>query len=334
MSDSTRLLSVHPELPEDLYVLKAARILKEGGLVVFPTETVYGLGANGLDADAAKRIFAAKGRPSDNPLILHISDFAQVDELAVDISDTARKLMRRFWPGPLTLVLKKATIVPDAVTGGQDTVALRMPDHAVALALIRAAGMPLAAPSANLSGKPSPTTAEHVLEDLRGRVAMVLDAGPTRIGMESTVIDVSGDSIRILRPGGVGVDELRELIPDLQPFEVSDSKRSPGTRYRHYSPNAQLKLVHETEEGARECLEDLRNGKKVAWIGSEAPAACTHVLFPKDAAFYARYFFAALRDLDEQKFETVYVEAIDEIGLGVMVMDRVKRAAAYDNSAN
>lgn len=302
--------------------------------MAFPTETVYGLGANGMDRKAAERIFTAKGRPSDNPLILHIAEIAQAEELAVDISELARKLMRRFWPGPLTLVLKKASLVPDEVTGGQDTVALRMPDHPVALALIRAAGMPLAAPSANLSGKPSPTAAEHVLDDLGGRIHMVLDGGPTRIGMESTVIDVSGDSIRILRPGGVGVEELRELIPDLLPFEVNDSKRSPGTRYRHYSPNAQLKLIGNTDHAAKDCLEDMRHGKKVAWLGSEAPLGCTHVLFPKDAAFYARYFFAALRDLDQQGFEIVYVEGIEEEGLGVMVMDRMKRAAAYDNSAN
>lgn len=334
MSDSTRLLSIHPEFPEDLYILKAAQVLKEGGLVAFPTETVYGLGANGMDRKAAERIFTAKGRPSDNPLILHIAEIAQVEELAVDISELARKLMRRFWPGPLTLVLKKAPLVPDEVTGGQDTVALRMPDHPVALALIRAAGMPLAAPSANLSGKPSPTTADHVLDDLGGRIHMVLDGGPTRIGMESTVIDVSGDSIRILRPGGVGVAELRELIPDLQPFEVNDSKRSPGTRYRHYSPNAELRMIGNADQAAKDCLEEMRHGKKVAWLGSEAPLGCTHVLFPKDATFYARYFFAALRDLDQQGFEIVYVEGIEEEGLGVMVMDRMKRAAAYDNSAN
>lgn len=233
---------------------KAGDVAKNGGLVVFPTETVYGLGANALDPTAANRIYQAKGRPSDNPLIVHIHDIAQVKQLALEVSPLSQKLMEAFWPGPLTLIFKKTAVVPDNVTAGLDTVAVRMPDHAVAMDFLKAAGVPIAAPSANMSGKPSPTKAEHVIADLYGRVDVILCSDPSRIGVESTVVDATGDEIIILRPGGltremlesVAVGQGNVLLDPGISKEQSGTPRSPGMKYTHYAPKAPLFLIEES----------------------------------------------------------------------------------------
>lgn len=211
---------------------------------------------------------------------------------------------------------------------------MRMPDHPVALALIREAKTPIAAPSANLSGKPSPTTAQHVFDDLNGRIAAILDAGPTRIGMESTVVDLTTPVPTVLRPGGVSLDELRTVVPETVLSDGAHDVKSPGTKYRHYSPNAAVKIVLDTEKAHAEASMLLRAGKRVGWIGQSACDNAVHLLFPNDAAFYARFYFAALRDLDQQGVDAIFVEPITETGLGAAVMDRVLRSAGYKDASS
>ena len=241
----------------DALLEEAARILRGGGLVAFPTETVYGLGANGLDEAAARKIYAAKGRPSDNPLILHISAAEELAPLVRKVPEAARKLMEAFWPGPLTMVFEKSDIVPYGTTGGLDTVAVRMPDDPVASRMIALAGVPVAAPSANLSGRPSPTTARHVIEDMSGRIEMILDGGPVGIGVESTIVDVTGPEPVLLRPGAVTMEMLRDVVGEVAvdpaiagPVAADVKPKAPGMKYRHYAPKAELVLVEDVGNGA------------------------------------------------------------------------------------
>ena len=238
-------------------ISEAAEILKEGGLVAFPTETVYGLGGNGLDKEAAKKIYAAKGRPSDNPLILHVSSIEEVYPLVKALPEKAKKLMEAFWPGPLTLVLPKSDIVPKESTGGLETVALRFPENALTLDLIRACGFPIAGPSANLSGRPSPTEAAHVLEDLGGRIEGILEDGAVGIGVESTIVDLSEDSPTLLRPGAITIEDLEEVLGEkvaIDPTLLGKSMtegfipKAPGMKYRHYAPKAEMILFKKKEE--------------------------------------------------------------------------------------
>ncbi len=245
MSIDTRVIPVHPEQPEPDIIRQAADILRAGGLVAFPTETVYGLGANALDAGAIARIYEAKGRPANNPLIVHIAYIEQLEQVAIDIPEVARRLAAAFWPGPLTLVMKRHARIPESVSLGRDTVAVRLPSHPVAHALIEAAGVPVVAPSANRFTRPSATSAEHVRSDLDGGVEIILDGGPTPIGVESTVLDVTHDPPLLLRPGGVPVEALREYVPDVQhssEIVALDNTQarpaSPGMLSKHYSPQA------------------------------------------------------------------------------------------------
>jgi L-threonylcarbamoyladenylate synthase len=305
----------------------AAELLKQGELVAFPTETVYGLGGNGLDAASAAKIYAAKGRPSDNPLILHVASAEMIETIAGDLSELAQTLITEFWPGGLTLVLNKKPIVPAASTGGLSTVAVRMPAHPVALELIAACGFPLAAPSANKSGRPSPTRVEHVIEDLDGEIAAILDAGPTRIGMESTVLDLSGEHPAILRFGAVTEEELRNFIPNLQSPTDEQRKRAPGTRYRHYSPNAKVTIVPLGELPENH----LEKEGRTAYIGYEPCDAAEKYHLENDARDYAKQLFALLRKADHDKVDHILVQAIDEAGLGAAVMDRLRRAAGQLN---
>lgn len=312
-------------------IAQAAQLIQQGLLVAFPTETVYGLGGNGLSPESAAAIYAAKGRPSDNPLILHVASRDDVAHLATEIPPLAQELMQRFWPGPLTLVLKKQNMVPLESTGGLDTVAVRMPDHHVALALIKAAGVPLAAPSANLSGKPSPTLAEHVIEDLDGRIAGVIDAGMTRIGLESTVLDLAHGTPTILRQGGVTIEALRAVIPQVRLSEGSHDVHSPGTRYRHYSPKARVHLL--SSDNRMVVIQNATStGKKCGYIGSTPPEVDEIIFLPAIAEEYAHKIFAALRTLDEKGCELILVEPLERVGLGAAVMDRLERAASQDNS--
>ena len=315
-------------------IRRAADVIRAHGLVAFPTETVYGLGANALSEPAVLRIFEAKDRPRGNPLIVHLAEAAQLATVAADVSTRARDVAARFWPGPLTLVLPRAAAVPLVTTGGLDTVAVRVPDHPVARALIEAAGVPIAAPSANRSGRPSPTRAGHVRDDLDGRIELILDGGPTPVGVESTVLDMTGESPLLLRPGGVPLEALREALGPLRVVAGADHEaagRSPGLRYRHYAPRAEVVLV---DPGAGETAVQpwLAAGRPVALVSQrlialERPRLTVRVM-PVDLDAYARDLFALLRELDTAGVEIIVVEAVPERGLGRTIMDRLRRAAA------
>ncbi len=327
-------------------ISQAAEILRGGGLVAFPTETVYGLGANALDAVAVQKIFEAKGRPSDNPLIVHVASPDAAEPLAV-VDERARRLMAAFWPGPLTLLLPKKAVVPHETNAGLASVALRMPDHPVALALLTACALPIAAPSANRSGRPSPTTADHVQKDIGGRILLILDGGACAVGLESTVLDLTAPIPTIVRPGGVTREMLLAHLPAvrvadsvLRPLQVGEKAISPGMMYRHYAPRGTLTLVQgESAKVAQACTrlyrEAEREGKRVCilaftenearytglntrLIGSlESPETIAHALF------------AALRAMDDAGVEVILCEAIATDGIGLAIMNRMCRAAAF-----
>lgn len=347
---STLYLRVDPCNPEPALIAQAANILRNGGLVAFPTETVYGLGANALDAQAVAQIFRAKGRPGDNPLIVHIASLDQMFLVAGELPPKAQNLIRLFWPGPLTLVLPRNPELPAEVTAGLGTVAVRMPAHPVALALIHAAGVPIAAPSANRSGAPSPTTAGHVLTDLEGRIHGVLDGGPACIGLESTVLDLVADPPLILRPGGVTVEQLEEALQGPVVYEPAFLKsdqdyipRSPGMKYTHYAPKGEVFLVSGTPEAVREKVQSLVTQAKkqgdvsavlsarenLAWYQSREPVADLLVdLGPRSALeLVAQNLYSALRACDEARAALVLVEAFPAAGLGLAVMNRLYKAA-------
>jgi L-threonylcarbamoyladenylate synthase len=300
---------------------EAARVLAAGGLVAVPTETVYGL-ACALDPEAAARAFRAKGRPADNPLIVHVLDAAQLRRVARRLTPLARRLIGAFWPGPLTLVLERGAAVPRAVTAGRDTVAVRMPSHPAARAVLRALGAPFAAPSANRSGRPSPTTAAHVLRDLKGRVPLVLDGGACRVGLESTVVDARGRAPVLLRPGSVTLEALARVARRAPAAPGRRAPPSPGTRHRHYAPRCRVVLVSPA---------DVRAGRlpRGAALYHRAPSARRAGWTRRSAglAAYARGLFAALRDAEKSGVRTLAVETVPETGVGHAVMDRLRRAA-------
>ncbi len=333
------------------HIARAAEVIRAGGLVAFPTETVYGLGANALNDQAVRKIFIAKERPADDPLIIHIAHAQQLALLAQHTSQRVWDLAERFWPGPLTLVLPKTERVPPVTTGGLETVAVRAPAHPVAKRLIELSGAPIAAPSANLFGRPSPTTAQHVWEDLNGRIELILDGGPTPIGVESTVVDLTQDPPMVLRPGGVTLEELRDVLGEVRLLDSSAreaARRSPGTRWRHYAPRAKLLIVEpgQAEDEAKRLLA--QGYRRVGVIlrrefeGSKVPTPQLRELsnsfivelMPSDVQSYARRLFAVLRELDHSGVEVIVVEKIAERGLGRAIMDRLRRASAlpFDNS--
>lgn len=346
----TRVLVVDPAHPDPDAIASAAQTIRSGRLVAFPTETVYGLGANALDAAAIGRIYAAKRRPANDPVIVHIHDAAQLETLAATVPDAAYTLANTFWPGPLTFVLRRGPDVPANIAAGRDTVAVRMPSHPVALALLKAADVPIAAPSANTFTRPSATTAAHVLQDLRGRVDVVVDAGPTPIGLESTVIDLTGESPVVLRPGGVVMDDLRRLLPDvtLSPRYVATDaamgESAPGQMLKHYSPDAAVLLfsgpldavdavLHRMHESAAARLDDgVRVGVLVADEDAahfaDLPGLIVRTLGPRgDFAAIGHELFAALRRLDEQGTAVILVRDFGREGLGAALWDRLLRAA-------
>jgi L-threonylcarbamoyladenylate synthase len=328
-----------PATPENIAL--AAETLKKGGLVAFPTETVYGLGANALDVDAAARIFTAKGRPTADPLIVHLSSIDQAALVAASVSETAQTLMRAFWPGALTLILPKRPEVPDLITSGLPSVALRVPDHPVARALIQAAGIPIAAPSANRFGRTSPTTAQHVWHDLAGRVDIILDGGATTIGVESTVLDVSTTPARILRPGGVTREMLESVIGAV---EVLGQKRkpekglpSPGLLEKHYAPRAEMVLFTGEQAGAllwAYLTEARLTGRTVGALaadgeaGALAEAGAVVYRLGADIHSIARQVYAGMRWLDEQGVDVIVCRDFGEQGLGLAIRDRLTRAAS------
>lgn len=343
----TQLYNLNTSAPDPQIIAAAAKVIQSGGLVAFPTETVYGLGANGLDGVAVAKIYQAKGRPSDNPLILHVAETQMVGGLSQEISEQARLLMDKFWPGPLTLVLPKTNGIPPEVTGGLDTVAVRMPDHPVALALIKAAGVAIAAPSANKSGRPSPTTAAHVETDLQGRIDVILDGGPAGLGVESTVLDLSGSMPTILRPGGVTYEQLAQVLGEVaidpsvlgEKLPQDKAPRSPGMKYMHYAPAAPLTLYEGDPERIKHSIASRANellhlGKRVGILATEESAAA----YPAEAiilkigqretpATAATRLFALLRQFDQLKVEAILAEAVTAKGIGLAVLNRLRRAA-------
>lgn len=315
--------------PTDEVLKKAASIIRDGGLVAFPTETVYGLGANAFDALAVAKIFEVKRRPRFDPLIVHIADFSDLERLTLEIDERTKKLTRQFWPGPLTLVLPKATIVPDIVTGGLDTVAIRMPSHPVALKLIKAAEVPIAAPSANLFGRLSPTTAEHVAEQIGKEIDMIIDGGKCPIGIESTVLDLTSIPT-VLRPGGLPLEEIGKVIGKVELLALSDRPRSPGQLPHHYSPRTPLKIIRNKEfqvpEGVKAGLLAFKLPKE------ELPFEKVEVLSISGSLIEAAAnFFACLHKLDKAGLDILFAEPVPEKGLGRAIMDRLRKAEGMKN---
>lgn len=326
---------------------KAAAIIRAGGLVAFPTETVYGLGANALDEAAAKKIYAAKGRPSDNPLIAHVSCLEEIAPLVSRMPEKGKKLAETYWPGPMTMVFPKSDIVPYGTTGGLDTVAIRMPSDPVAAELIRLSGVPIAAPSANTSGRPSPTKAEHVFQDMNGKIDAIIDGGPVGIGLESTIVDVTEDIPMVLRPGAITVEMLRETVGEvgidpaiLGPLSADVRPKAPGMKYRHYAPKADLTLVEGKTEAVVETInllaaEKIDEGRKVGIICTDETRKCYPAGILKSIGVRANQetiahnLYAVLRDFDDCGAEYIYSEGFSEDNLGRAIMNRLNKAAGY-----
>ena len=319
----------------------AAEILKNGGLVALPTETVYGLGANGLDEKAVAKIFIAKGRPQDNPLILHVAEPEQMEDICHDIPEAAYRLAQAFWPGPLTMVLPARSNVPKRTTGGLDTVAVRCPDSDVTREIIRLAGVPLAAPSANISGKPSTTTAKHVKYDHDGRIDAIVDGGSCRVGVESTIVDLSGEKPRLLRPGGISPEQLAEILGEIEVDKAVTSQlgkddvvRAPGMKYRHYAPTAPVVIVSGSREAAAAYIRaNYVPGDRVLCFAEELPLyeGCDPLSYglEADVNTLSAGLFAALRELDDPAIHQVYARCPVGGGVAYAVQNRLKKAAAF-----
>ncbi len=334
----TKLLIVDTINPQEDSVNAAANILKNGGLVAIPTETVYGLAANALDADAVAAIFAAKGRPQDNPLIVHIAEFEELTPLVTEVPEKARLLARAFWPGPLTIILKRSPLVPTVVSAGLDTVAVRMPSHPVARAIIKAAGVPLAAPSANLSGSPSPTCAQHVLEDMNGRIPLVIDGGSCSVGVESTVVSLVGDTPALLRPGGVSAEQLAQVIGGVTIdqgvlHKMDDTRKvsSPGMKYKHYSPKANVIILDGNSDTYCNYVNQYADAFALCFEEDIPKLTVPYVSYgaERDDASQAHRLFYSLRELDRLGAKTVYARTPRKDGVGLAVYNRLLRAAGF-----
>lgn len=325
---------------------RAGDIIRRGGLVAFPTETVYGLGGDALNPEASKKIYAAKGRPSDNPLIVHIADMEHLGGIVRKTPEKAMRLARAFWPGPLTLIFEKADIVPRQTTGGLDTVAVRMPSHPLAKRFIEKAGGYVAAPSANLSGKPSPTTAKYVIQDMAGRIDMILDAGDVELGLESTIVDVTVDVPVILRPGYITQEMLSRMVGETDmdvticDGDACQAPKAPGMKYRHYAPRGELVIVEGAPENVVRYINEQTalhsvNGRRTGVIGTDAMAARYHADSIKNAgdkgdpAAAARRLYTFLREFDDENIEFIYAESFADKGLGQAVMNRLLKAAGH-----
>lgn len=325
---------------------RAAAIIRDGGLVAFPTETVYGLGADALSAEASKKIYAAKGRPSDNPLIVHVAEYSDMEKIAQEMPEEAKKLADAFWPGPLTMIVRKNDKVPYETTGGMDTVAVRMPNHPVALELIRRSGGYIAAPSANTSGKPSPTLAEHVAFDMDGRIPMILDGGPVGIGIESTIVDLTEDIPMILRPGYITPKMLEKVIGEVKMdpgIIASDSlqkPKAPGMKYKHYAPKGDLVIVEGKKQAVAETINhltkmDAEAGLKTAVIASDEnlslyDADCKINIGSREhEESIAANLYEVLREMDEMGVQKMYSESFAGGGLGAAIMNRLLKAAGH-----
>ena len=319
-----------------------AQAIRDGKLVLFPTETVYGIGANALDTEAVKKIYIAKGRASDNPLIAHISDIKMLDDLVLEVGDVEKKLIEKFWPGPLTVVFRKKTIVPDIITGGLDTVAIRMPSNEIARKLIEFSGVPIAAPSANISGKPSGTLIEDIIEELDGKVEYVIDNGKVDIGVESTVIRVIDGVVHILRPGKITPEDIEKMgIPVyiekqiLGEYKEGEKVMSPGIKYKHYAPNTKCILVYsENNEKMVEKINELSSGKNVTVLCKTSNLEKYNVQNKLDLGDtleeISSNIFTLLRKADRLNSELILIEGVEKTGLGLAIMNRLIRASAHE----
>jgi len=339
----TEVLRINSKKPDDGIIERASSLIRSGEIVAFPTETVYGLGANALDPLAISKIYQIKGRPSDNPLIVHIGDLNMLSGLVSTIPPREMRMIKKFWPGPITLIFKKSKSVPKITTGGLGTVAVRMPRNKIALALIKRSGLPIAAPSANLSGKPSPTNASHVREDLDGKVKLILDGGRTEIGIESTVIDMTPRIPVILRPGGISKERIEDEIGEVRFHDTllgirSKSKKinkSPGMKYRHYSPNARVVIVEGSKTRAEEKIIELtkklkNDGKRVSIMTTNRslkPNADSVQFLGNNLDTIARNLFANLRKADKDHIDVIVVQGINYNNTGFAIMNRLKKAA-------
>lgn len=342
----TKIIQLDEEHIDQAAMEEAGRVICVGGLVAFPTETVYGLGGDALNAASSGRIYAAKGRPSDNPLIVHIADMDGLEKITAQVPEIALRLAERFWPGPLTMIFKKADCVPYATTGGLDTVAVRMPSNKIARELIRTSGRYIAAPSANLSGRPSPTDAKHVIQDLYGRVDMILDGGESDIGLESTIIDLSGERPVILRPGYITEEMLGELIAGIETdkgildMNSDIAPKAPGMKYRHYAPKGSLAIVEGEQEQVTAYIncrleEHKAEGKRTGVIATNETAAGYWADSVKsvgkrgDESAIAKHLFRILREFDDEEIQIIYAEAFESTGVGCAIMNRLLKAAGH-----
>ena len=338
----TYIAKIDTEHPDPVVMALAGQVIRDGGLVAFPTETVYGLGANALSADAAQHIFEAKQRPSNDPLIVHIEKLEQLEQIAQNIPDVAYKLAEKFWAGALTLILPKHDDVPSLITAGQDTVAVRMPQHIVAQSLLKEAGVPIAAPSANRFSRPSPTSAQHVMNDLNGHVDIILDGGTTSIGVESTILDVTGNVPTVLRPGGITLEALREVLPTLvyRPRHILEGETAPapGTLLKHYSPDATVTMYTGDHKDVvarmrQDAIDIEGNGQQVAILALDEDAdefydtTAQIMVLGRNYDAMASHLFAGLRELDNAGIDVILVRAPEQVGVGVALYDRLMRAA-------
>ena len=340
----TKVIKINPSKIDEKTIKEAGEVLIEGGLVALPTETVYGLGANALNADSSEKTYKVKGRPSDNPLIIHIAKVEDLNKIVVNKSEKAMALADKFWPGPLTMIFEKSPLVPYGTTGGLESVAVRMPKNDIALAVIEAGGGFVSAPSANISGRPSPTTAAHVKEDLDGQIEMIIDGGAVEIGLESTVIDMTSNPPTILRPGAITPKMIREIIGEVKvekgllPDNSKEKPKAPGMKYRHYAPKGELYIVQgdleqEVLEIKRLVQEKLKDNKKVGIIATGETfskyenGVVKNIGSRKDLNTIAESLYKVIREFDEEEVEIIYSESFSEDGIGEAIMNRLNKAA-------
>lgn len=342
----TKLFKIDTNNIDEELMKEAGETVKNGGLVAFPTETVYGLGGDGLNPLSSEKIYRAKGRPSDNPLIIHIADINDLDKIVKEVPEKAMKLAKAFWPGPLTMIFNKSDVVPKETTGGLDTVAVRMPNHKVALELIKHSSGYIAAPSANLSGRPSPTKAAHVIEDMDGRADIIIDGGTSTIGLESTIVDLTGDVPMVLRPGYISIKSLSRVVGDVvfDPALVSTNEnekpKAPGMKYRHYAPKGELVIINGSEKAVIEYIqkqseEALKAGERVGIIATEETylnykaTSVQNIGSRDDEETIAKRLYAVLREFDTDNVTRIYSEAFDTPSMGQAIMNRLMKAAGY-----
>ena len=342
----TKVITIDHKVMDEAVLQEAGNIIKNGGLVAFPTETVYGLGGDALNKESSRKIYAAKGRPSDNPLIVHICSMEALQPIVEEVPEEVERLAEAFWPGPLTIIMKKSKLVPVETTGGLDTVAVRMPSHPVALKFIEYAGGYVAAPSANVSGRPSPTKAKYVIEDMNGRIEMILDGDGIDIGLESTIVDMTSDVPMILRPGYITKDMLEKVLgevttdPTILDSSCKDAPKAPGMRYRHYAPKASLTIVEGSEDKTVATINEYireahAKGQRVGVIATEETSddylgdSVKSVGKRRDEEAIARTLYTILREFDDEDVDVIYSESFAECNMGQAIMNRLLKAAGH-----